>query len=232
MIWIVFLFVSFSFRNISAKEAPPTYYVPPHSPHPPSPLRGTAFYFQREGPLGESSAARTILIKLVRAEERKKQDGWMNNESFFLLFYSRTGLALDWTTYLCTNKRRTNLWIGFRILLYDDEEFNHFSGRETLTTLLNQSNQDYIHSRLSQPRLGNCTVGWSFLDLLLLNQMIIHSTKSFHRSTKDLAINQSAAIGKLRGLLYFFRLEIWILSSKMISSTLPTEFNLQFFLIY
>ena len=148
MIWIVFLFVSFSFRNISAKEAPPTYYVPPHSPHPPSPLRGTAFYFQREGPLGESSAARTILIKLVRAEERKKQDGWMNNESFFLLFYSRTG-----------------------------------------------------HSRLSQPRLGNCTVGWSFLDLLLLNQMIIHSTKSFHRSTKDLAINQSAAIGKLRGLL-------------------------------
>ena len=175
MIWIVFLFVSFSFRNISAKEAPPTYYVPPHSPHPPSPLRGTAFYFQREGPLGESSAARTILIKLVRAEERKKQDGWMNNESFFLLFYSRTG-----------------------------------------------------HSRLSQPRLGNCTVGWSFLDLLLL----IHSTKSFHRSTKDLAINQSAAIGKLRGLLYFFRLEIWILSSKMISSTLPTEFNLQFFLIY
>jgi hypothetical protein len=27
-------------------------------------------------------------------------------------------------------------------------------------------------------------------------------------STKDLAINQSAAIGKLRGLLYFFRLEI------------------------
>ena len=152
-------------------------------------------------------------------------DGWIMNLSSY--FFTR-----GWTTYLCTNKRRTNLWIGFRILLYDDEEFNHFTGRETLTTLLNQSNQDYIHSRLSQPRLGNCTVGWSFLDLLLLNQMIIHSTKSFHRSTKDLAINQSAAIGKLRGLLYFFRLEIWILSSKMISSTLPTEFNLQFFLIY
>ena len=101
-VWFELCFCLFHFHSaISAKEAPPTYYVPPHSPHPPSPLRGTAFYFQREGPLGESSAARTILIKLVRAEERKKQDGWMNNESFFLLFYSRTGLALDWTSFTC-----------------------------------------------------------------------------------------------------------------------------------
>ena len=110
-------------------------------------------------------------------------DGWIMNLSSY--FFTR-----GWTTYLCTNKRRTNLWIGFRILLYDDEEFNHFTGRETLTTLLNQSNQDYIHSRLCQPRLGNCTVGWSFLDLLLLNQMIIHSTKSFYKRLGNQSISR------------------------------------------
>jgi hypothetical protein len=69
------VFVSFS----STKEAPPTYLptaFPPHSWLTPSPLRGTTFYFQREGPLGESSAARTILIKLVGVEEeRNKMDG-------------------------------------------------------------------------------------------------------------------------------------------------------------
>ena len=131
--------------------------------------------------------------KIGGSRRRKKQDGWMNNEPFFLLFYTRTG----------QDRTGTGLLL-LPCVLTTNESLDRISNSTKIwwwwwwwiqslyrEGLLNQSNQDYIHSRLSQPRLGNCTVGWwSFLDLLLLNQLIIHSTKSFNRSTKDFS-NQS-----------------------------------------
>ena len=117
----------------------------------------------------------------------------------------------------------------------------------TLKAIFVRNNYSILHIKLHMDR--GFFYLWKYYKTILLNILVQEIFKKICKMqprhdfppqipwwypwcTSPSSGNQSAAIGKLRGLLHFFRLEIWILSSKMISSTLPTEFNLQFFLIY